>query len=317
MRILVTGASGFAGRAVTAALAKADHPVRAAARFPAGIPSSPYVEPVYLPDLVSDIDWTSLLQDVDAVVHLAGIAHAGSDILEIQYDRVNHLATETLARACAARKIRLVFVSSIRAQTGPAADCVLTEADTPQPDDAYGRSKLAAENAVRHSGANFTILRPVVMYGHGVKGNVATLLRLADTPLPLPFAGFQNQRSLLALDNLVSSISFALSEPSTLGETYIVADETPVSLAGMIETLRRALQRDVRLFALPPAMLQTALKAIGKGGLWERIGGGLAASAAKLRAAGWRPVIDTPAGLAAMAQAASPRKSGTASRNTP
>ncbi len=317
MRILVTGASGFAGRAVTTTLAGPERPIRAAARYPAGIVASDHVEPVYLPDLVSEIDWSPLLQDMDAVIHLAGIAHAGPGIPENQYDQVNHAATDALARACAARNIRLLFVSSIRAQTGPVADHTLTEADLPQPTDAYGRSKLAAEDAVRASGADVTILRPVVMYGPGVKGNVATLLRLADTPFPLPFADFDNQRSLLAIDNLVSAIDFVLTHISTIGQTYIVADETPVSLADMIAILRHARRRDPRLLALPPAFLQTALKTVGKTDLWERIGGTLVATAAKLRAAGWRPITDTREGLAAMAQAASPRKSGTASRSTP
>jgi nucleoside-diphosphate-sugar epimerase len=317
MRLLITGATGFVGQALTRALAGPDLPVRAAARHPAGISSSAHVEPCHLPDLASHIDWHPLLKDIDAVVHLAGIAHAGSGIDESQYDRVNRAATEKLAQACAAQNVRLVFVSSIRAQTGPVAARILTEADTPRPTDAYGRSKLAAEDAIRRSGANFTILRPVVMYGPGVKGNIATLLRLAGTPIPLPFASLTNRRSLLAVDNLVSAIRHALATPSMQGEGYIVADNDAVSLADIIATLRRAEKRKPRLFAVPQDLLAAPLRLMGRGDLWDRIGGALVADAAKLRATGWQPVIDTRAGLAAMAQAASPRKSGTASRNTP
>lgn len=317
MRVLVTGASGFVGRALTGALAGDDTLVRAAARHPASIVPSPGVEPVYLPDLLSPPDWDPLLKDMDAVVHLAAIAHAGAGIGESQYDRVNRIATETLARACADRNIRLIFISSIRAQTGPVADRSLTEADAPKPTDAYGRSKLAAEDAVRRSGASFTILRPVVMYGPGVKGNVAALLRLADTPLPLPFARFDAKRSLLAVDNLVSAIRHALAGPSMEGQTFIVADDDPVSLADMIAIMRSALNRPHRLFALPPAFFSSLLQMAGRGDMWDRIGGALMADAAKLRATGWRPVVNTRDGLAAMAQAASPRKSGTASRSTP
>lgn len=317
MRVLVTGASGFAGRALVAAMAERGTKVRAAARRPAGIPSSPFVEAVYLPDLASDIDWGPLLEDVGAVVHLAGIAHAGSGIAQIRYDRVNRTATDRLAQACATRNIRLVFISSIRAQTGPSSDHILTEQDPPRPSDAYGRSKLAAEDAIRVSGAPFTILRPVVMYGPGVKGNLATLLRLVDTSLPLPFASLTHGRSLLAVDNLTSAIQHVLNDARTAGATYIVADEKPVGLADILAILRAALNRNPRLFALSPAFLSSALKVCGHSDVWERIGGGLVADAAKLRATGWRPVIDTKAGLAAMAQAASPRKSGTASRSTP
>jgi nucleoside-diphosphate-sugar epimerase len=317
MRLLITGATGFVGHALTRALAGPDMPVRAAARHPAGIPSSAHVEPCHLPDLASDPDWHPLLKDIDAVVHLAGIAHAGSGIDESHYDRVNRAATEKLAQACAAQNVLLVFVSSIRAQTGPTSERTLTETDTPRPTDAYGRSKLAAEDAIRHSGAAFTILRPVVMYGPGVKGNIATLVKLADTAVPLPFASYSNRRSLLAVDNLVSAIRHALAAPSTQGDSFIVADNNAVSLADIIATLRRALNRQPRLFAVPQALFAEPLRLVGRGDLWDRIGGALVADAAKLRATGWRPVVDTRAGLAAMVQAASPRKSGTASRNTP
>jgi len=317
MRVLVTGASGFVGRILIKALAAPDMPIRAAARHPANILSSPHVEPVELPDLASGPDWLPLLENVDAVVHLAGIAHAGKRIADDRYDRVNRAATATLARACAARNVRLIFISSIRAQTGPVADRILTETQAPHPTDAYGRSKLAAEEAIRGSGARFTILRPVVMYGPGVKGNIAALLKLADTSLPLPFAGLGNQRSLLAVDNLVSAVRHSLAQPGMQDETYIVADDGPVSLADMISIMRIACGRRPRLYALPPALFSAPLWLIGRGDLWERIGGTLVVDTAKLRATGWRPVIDTRAGLAAMAQAASPRKSGTASRSTP
>jgi len=316
MRVLVTGASGFVGRVLTAALAGPDMAIRGAARRTADIPAGPHVEPVCLPDLASQPDWPPLLDGIDTVIHLAGLAHAGPGIEEGLYDRVNRAATGTLAQACARRNVRLIFISSIRAQTGPVADHVLTETDAPRPTDAYGRSKLAAEDAIRRSGAAFTILRPVVMYGAGVKGNIATLLRLADTPLPLPLAGFINRRSLLAVGNLVSAIRHTLTQPTT-NDTYIVADDETISLADMIAILRTARGRRPRLFHCPPALFSASLRMAGRGDLWDRIGGTLIADAAKLRATGWRPAIDTRTGLTAMAQAASPRKSGTASRNTP
>ena len=117
-------------------------------------------------DLDAPVDWSPLLSGVDAVVHLAGIAHAGPGIAEERYDRVNHHATAALAAAARDAGVRrVVFVSSIRAQTGPAAGDVVSERDAPHPTDAYGRSKLAAERAVAQSGVPFTILRPVLVYG--------------------------------------------------------------------------------------------------------------------------------------------------------
>jgi nucleoside-diphosphate-sugar epimerase len=317
MRVLVTGAAGFVGRALVAALADADMQVRAAARCPQNVVSAGNVETVSLPDLAGDVDWAPLLHDMDAVVHLAGIAHAGGAIANHDYDRINRAATETLALACARRNIHMIFMSSIRAQSGPSSPHVQTENTRPQPNDAYGCSKLAAEDAIRNIGAAFTILRPVVMYGPGVKGNIATMLRLARMPLPLPLAGCDAKRSLLAVDNLVSAVMHILQRSSTRGETYIVADETPVSLAEMIAHLRRGMHRAPRLLAVPPALFAVSLRLVGRSDVWARIGGALIADSAKLRSTGWHPVVDTPEGLVAMAQAASPRKSGTASRSTP
>jgi UDP-glucose 4-epimerase len=316
-RILITGASGFVGRPLTMALADAAIDVRAAARDIDQVPHAPRIEPVPLPDLAAPLDWTPLLAGVDIVVHLAGIAHADRATALERYDRINHQATAELAQAAAASGIsRLIFMSSIRAQAGASSPDVLREDIEPRPTDAYGRSKLDAEQAVRASGVPFTILRPVVIYGPGLKGNLASLLRIAALPVPLPFGAFDNLRSLLAVDNLISAIRFVANEPRTAGETYVVADVAPVTFAEIIGALRQGLGRPPELMSVSPAVFELALKAAGCGALWERMGGTQIADATKLRRAGWRPQVETLAGLAAMAQAASPRKSGTASRST-
>jgi UDP-glucose 4-epimerase len=139
-RILVTGASGFVGRALVTELANVGHSVRAAMRQPADVfPRS--VEVIAVSDLTRPVEWRTLLRDVGTVVHLAGIAHAGPDIAEQAYDRVNRLATAELANAAKASSIgHLVFMSSIRAQSGPASPSILSETDAPHPTDAYGRA---------------------------------------------------------------------------------------------------------------------------------------------------------------------------------
>jgi nucleoside-diphosphate-sugar epimerase len=316
VKVLVTGASGLIGRPLTAALADAGHHVRVAVRraqiFPDG------VEVARIGDLAGDIDWPPLLAGMEAVVHLAGIAHIGTDVSDETYDRVNRLATAALARAAATAAIkRFVFVSSIRAQSGTCAGQPLTESDPPRPTEAYGRSKLAAEEAVRASGVPYTILRPVLVYGRGAKGNLASLLRLARLPLPLPFGRLENKRSLLGVDNLIAAIRFALEAERAANEMFIVSDTQSVSVADIVSICRVAIGRKPNLLPVPPNLFAGLFSFAGQQEKWSRLAGALEAPPEKLLAAGWRPVTDTRSGLTALLQAASPPKSGTASRSTP
>lgn len=304
-RVLLTGASGFIGRAAMAALARHGCSLRAAVRrapepaFPAGI------EVMQHPDLSQSFDWRPLLDGVDRVIHLAGIAHTGRGVAPELYDRINCAATAQLAAAAAEAGVRqFVLISSIRAQSGPAADHALTERDAAAPIDAYGRSKLAAETALRASGVPFTILRPVLLYGPGVKGNFALLLRAALSPWPMPVKDFVNRRSLLGIGNFTSALHFVLSSPAAIGETYVVADPgIPLRLADVIATLREAQGRRPLVLPLPPHYLETPLRLMHRDDLWERLGGNLRVDPGKLIAAGWRPEHDTRAGLAALAHA--------------
>jgi nucleoside-diphosphate-sugar epimerase len=303
-RILVTGASGFVGRAVVTAFARAGRTVRAAVRRPPDERFDEHVDVVTHPDLAQTFDWSPYLEGITQVVHLAGIAHTGGVAPE-RYQRINCDATAELAATAARCGIRhFVFVSSIRAQSGPSADHALTENDEAQPTDAYGRSKLAAEAAVRDSGVPFTILRPALFYGPGVKGNFATLLRAARSRAPLPVKDFVNRRSLVCIDNFISALDFVLSTPATLGQTYVVADPgIPPRLGDLIATLRKAQGRWPLLLPLPPHYLETPLRLMGRDGMWERIGGNLRVDSEKLIAAGWQPLHDTRGGLTALVHA--------------
>jgi nucleoside-diphosphate-sugar epimerase len=304
MRILVTGASGFVGRALVTALASCNHNVRAAARRPQTCDFPKNVDVTSLGDLSKPVDWAPLLADVEAIVHLAAIAHVGSNVSEALYERVNHLATSDLALAAKRAGIaRFVFVSSIRAQCGPAADHVLTEADAPRPTDAYGRSKLAAEAAVRNSGVPFTILRPVLIFGPGVGGNFAALVRLAALPVPLPFGSLHNRRSLLDRSDMTAAIQFVLNHPDAEGQVYLVANPKPFSLVEIITLLRRGLGNQSSLFPVPPAVLKSLLRAVGRSDIWDRLGESLVATPEKLIAAGWQPNPDTDSAIMATARA--------------
>jgi nucleoside-diphosphate-sugar epimerase len=297
--VLVTGASGFVGQPLVGALARAGYAVQAATRrqrttFPAGVAR------VVVPDFASPVDWDAVVHGADVIVHAAGLAHADtSDIPEARFDRINRAATEDLCAAAARAGVkRIVFVSSVRAQIGPSAPQALHETDEPRPTDAYGRSKLAAEAAVRACGVPFTILRPVVIYGPNARANIRSLVRLAVLPLPLPFAALTSRRSLLGVDNLISVVLFALANPATAGETFLVADPRPTTIQEIFTMLRRAQGRRPGLIHVPPNVIRLGLAAMGCGPLWQRIGGELVVDTGKLEAAGWHPPVDTYSGLA-------------------
>ena len=284
--VLVTGSDGFVGRHLVPYLAAQGYRVIAASRA-ASIFEDPNVVSAALPDLSEPFDWQPLLKQCNAVVHLAGIAHSlAADTL---YDRINHRATADLARAALQSGKHLVFVSSILAQTGSFSDHDLTEDDLPKPNNAYGRSKLAAEQAIRAAGGSFTILRPVVIYGEGEKGNFAIVHKVSRLPIPLPFGALTAQRSVLSIENFNSAVVTALTEPRARGETFIVSNPTPLTVPDLIARYRAGLDRSPWLIPIPARWLERFLKAAGQGAMWERIGLPLVARPRKLLALGWKP----------------------------
>jgi len=286
-KVLVTGSDGFVGRHLVPYLAARGYKVFAASRSLATF-EDPNIVSVSLPDLSIPFDWRPLLQQCDAVVHLAGIAHkSAADEL---YDRVNRHATATLARAAFRCGVdHMVFVSSIAAQSGSFSDHDLTEDDPPEPNNAYGKSKLAAEKAVRAAGVSFTILRPVVIYGDGEKGNFATIHGISRLPIPLPFGALKARRSVLSIQNFNSAITTALTNSRTRGGTFIISDPTPVTVADLIARYRAKLGRSSWLLPIPDPWLELFFNAIGQGRTWERIGRPLVARPSKFLALGWDP----------------------------
>ncbi|MGC2408907.1 MAG: NAD-dependent epimerase/dehydratase family protein [Methyloceanibacter sp.] len=301
--VLVTGASGFIGRHIVGTLAKAGWQVRAASRDPTSASAIAGAERVAMPDLARPADWSPLVKGVNHVLHLAGIAHGPGTLPDDLYRRVNAEAVGELAQAARDSIERFVLISSVRAQAGLAADHVITEHDAPQPTDPYGRSKIEAERLLKDSGVGFTVLRPAVVYGRGVKGNIASLATLAQTPMPLPFGALDNRRSLLALENLASAIALVLTSAEAEGETYLAADTEPISVAELVAAMRRGLGRSPHLVRVPAKAVKRLIATFGKESEWERLSGSFVIDAAKLRGIGWAPRVKTPDGIAKMMRA--------------
>jgi nucleoside-diphosphate-sugar epimerase len=297
--VALTGATGFIGQYLLSELPKRGYRLRVLLRRPSTIPLES--ASAVIGDLSRAQNMSQALAGVDAVIHSAGIAHAMSGVPEDDYRLLNTEATIRLAQAAQrAGARRFVFLSSIRAQCGPVEDEVQTERVEPKPVDAYGRSKLAAEQGLAALDLDWVALRPVLVYGPGVKGNMAELIRLARSRLPLPFGGLTARRSLLSLDNLVQAIDCTLSAPSPLRRPLVVADPEPLTLPDMVAAIRRGLGRRPGLVPLPAAMLAAACRLVGRAESYRRLAGSLVADPAALQQLGWTPSVTTPEGLASL-----------------
>jgi nucleoside-diphosphate-sugar epimerase len=303
--IALTGATGFIGRHLLSELPKRGYRVRVLLRRPSEVP--PEASSAVIGDIAAPQNMANALRGVDAIIHSAGLAHAMSGRPEDDYRSINTEATIALARAAERAGIRrFVFLSSIRAQSGPTADGVLTEEDAPAPTDAYGRSKLAAEQGLAQLGIDWVALRPVLVYGPGVKGNMAALLDLARSPLPLPLGSLQAQRSVLAVENLAGAVDTVLSAKEPIRRPLIVADPEPVTVADIVSALRKGLGRGPGLVPMPVPLLSAAARIAQREEQFTRLAGRLVASPAALTRLGWQPTVSTPDALARLAQGTAP-----------
>jgi nucleoside-diphosphate-sugar epimerase len=301
MLLALTGSTGFIGRHLLRELPKRGYRLRVLLRRPTSLPTN--TASAVIGDIARPQNMAAALQDVDAVIHSAGLAHAMSGIPEDDYRVINTEATINLARAAKrAGAKRFVFLSSIRAQCGPSADDVQTEALEPRPTDAYGRSKLAAERGLAELDIDWVALRATLAYGPGVKGNMAELMRLARLPWPLPLGGLRARRSLLAVENLLAAVETVLTTPQALRQPLIVADPRAVTVADMIAAMRGGLGRRPGVFSVPPALLALSFHAAGKDYVYERLSGALVADPSALMGLGWKPPLTSEAGLAQLMQ---------------
>jgi nucleoside-diphosphate-sugar epimerase len=277
--VLVSGASGFIGRAACAEFARRGWRVVPGSRASGSL----------------EHGWP--MQDVGVVVHLAGIAHElGGQNAEALYLELNCRATERIARAAARAGVRrFVFMSSIKVNgERTPIDRPFRADDAPAPQDRYARSKWEAERALARvaadTGLEVVVLRPPLVYGPGVRANFLRLLRLVDRCLPLPFGAIRNRRSLVYLGNLVDLIVLAASSPRAAGRTLLVADGADLSTPQLINEIGRALGVKPRLFSIPAPLLRLAGAATGRRPEIERLVESLAVDIAETRAAlGWQP----------------------------
>lgn len=307
--VLVTGATGFLGRAVTARFSSHQGSVRRAVRTAAdGDDSS-----VDVGDIHGATDWSAALEGVGVVIHLAARVHVMRDTHSdplAAFRRVNVDGTRRLAEQAAAAGVRrLVFVSSIKVNgesTGEGARFLAD--DPPQPHGAYAQSKLEAERALAAvaagSALEVTTVRPPLVYGPGVGANFLTMMRWVRRGLPLPLGSVENRRSLVFIDNLADLLFTCATHPAAANQVFLAADGEDLSTPDLLRRLAHALGVSSRVFPFPPAIVRTLARAVGRGAELDRLCESLQVDIAKTRSLlAWAPPHSVDAALRRTAEA--------------
>lgn len=294
---MITGATGFVGRAVADLATRSGWLVRAAVR---STPVAPHVgrEVVGHLDLAATTDWHDAMEGVDAVIHCAARVHVLKETTNdplAEFRRVNVEGTRRLAEQAASQGVRrFVFVSSIGVNGSETFEVPFRADDLPSPATAYARSKLEAEQVLlglaRSSTMEVTIIRPPLVFGPGAPGNFRMLLRAIRWGLPMPFGAVQNRRSMVAIDNLADLLLLCISHPGAANQTFLVSDGEDLSTPELLRRISAALKRPARLVPVPVAFLELAARALGQHAKFRQLCGSLQVDIEKTRALlGWAP----------------------------
>jgi nucleoside-diphosphate-sugar epimerase len=313
--IAVTGADGFVGSVLCRCLVANGHVVQpivrddaCATRFKATDLKTN--DPLIVGDIGPNTLWSHALSDVDVVIHLAARVHV-MDETEVDplaaFQEVNTEGTRRLAEESARMNVnRLVFVSTIKVNGESTTGCrPLSPEDPACPQDPYGVSKWEAEQALAQiagdTGLEVVIMRPPLVHGPGVGGNLSRLLSVVTRGIPLPLAAVQNRRSLVGVENLADALMVCACHPAAPGGVFTVSDGEHVSTAELIRRIASGLERPVRLWPCPPFLLVTVARLLGKSDAMDRLVGSLEVDDSRLRQdLGWSPPVSMREGVRAM-----------------
>lgn len=306
-KVLVTGATGFIGRRLCEKLIQNGYTVHGAVRQTPCPGLISEVKRIVTGSLDQHVDWFSALSGVETVVHLAARVHVMHEFAEdplFEFRKVNVMATINLARQAALMGVkRFIFISSVKVNgESTPADRPFTTEDMPFPADFYGVSKYEAEIALskiaEETGMELVIIRPVLVYGPGVKGNFLELMRWLEKGPPFPFGSMRNQRSLVSLDNLVDFILTCLKHPKAANQTFFVSDGVDLSMPELLKMTAAAMNKNVWLIPVPLGLMKGMGRLLGKEVYIQRICESLRVDISKNRQlVGWTPKISVEIGL--------------------
>jgi nucleoside-diphosphate-sugar epimerase len=315
LKVLVTGADGFVGKAVCRRLLESGYSPLAglwdASKWAALKAATPGLDEFStIGDLGANPDLRSALKGVSTVVHLAARVHIMHDNALNplnEFRRVNVGGTAALARNAAAEGVRrFVFVSTVKVNGESTTGRPFTERDFPAPQDPYAVSKWEAEEVLRgvssETGLEVSIIRPPLVYGPGVRANFLRLMRLVERGLPLPLPDTDNRRSLIGIANLADCLVRCVTHPGAANHTFIVSDGQDVSTRELVLRLAPLLGRSARFLPIPELALRLAARCVGKQSAIDRLLGSLEIDSSKARRVlEWEPPVKLDCGLAATA----------------
>lgn len=298
-KALVTGATGFVGRVLVRQLLKQDYNVIATSRRGSAAEKPAETRLKWLDFELADETGisSSSLEDVDTIFHLAGLAHQPDKQSRNEYIKLNSLATERLASNAASAGVKhFIFASSIKVNGDVSPAKGFTEQDSPAPQDIYGESKLQAEkNLIKvcaHSDMHYTIIRPPLVFGPGVKANFLQLMKIVQRGMPLPFSGINNQRSLVYVENLCNALITCMNQAAARDNLFMVKD-VDLSTRQLVEALAEAFGMKPRLFSAPESLLKFAASLTGNADRLNKLISDLVVDDTSFRnKTGWKPVVN-------------------------